>query len=402
MAALRNWEMGNFLNILSGDYENIDEKYYYQIREPKEHKFNKIKNVLESIGINNIIERHSIENNKENYFYFIYQLSDLRFLEFGSFLKLDFVGLMKNNKNVKVVFLNEHESESEESYRLLSESTTRMGLDQDQFYFINNNSNLSEYKIKHNGVNTHSIRFLPSYYSKHIFKTEIDLITDKPNLFLCHNKRIKPHRYATLLELKKNSILENTDWSFLLNDDPNRDYYQFFKNLYNNDEVTTLLPEISYFNNLTGKKSNYEKTHSNDNLENDFIYPNTFENSYINIVTETYFESNIIHITEKSFKPFYFYQLPIFVSTCGHVKKLKEIYGFDIFEDFIDHTYDNINDDKKRFKLIIDQIKKLDKINVKKFYSDNVERLIKNKRIIMNITNDNWDVHYFNKLINNG
>ena len=66
--------MGNFLNVLSGDYEDIDEKYYYHIRESKEHKFNKIKNVLESIGVSNVNECHSIENVDENYFYFIYQL----------------------------------------------------------------------------------------------------------------------------------------------------------------------------------------------------------------------------------------------------------------------------------------------------------------------------------------
>jgi hypothetical protein len=92
--------MGDFLNILVGDYEDIDERYYYQIREPKERKFSKIKNVLESIGINNVIECNSIENSNENYYYFIYQLSDLRFLELPIFLKPEFIELMKNNKNL--------------------------------------------------------------------------------------------------------------------------------------------------------------------------------------------------------------------------------------------------------------------------------------------------------------
>ena len=325
MAALRNWEMGDFLNILSGDYEDIDKKYYYQISEPKERKFSKIKNVLESIGINNIIECKTIDNSNENYYYFIYQLSDLGFLESSTFLTSEFIELLKNNKNLNVVFLNEHESETEENYILLTQSILRQQLNPNQFYFINNNSNLGYYKIKNNGVNVHSLRFLPSYYSKHIFKTDIDIIKDKEFLFLCHNKRIKPHRYGILLEMKKLNIIDNIDWSFLLNDDPNRDYYQFFKKLYSDNEITSLLPHIEYFNKLGIKKSKYEYVQQNNNLENDFIYTKTFESAYVNIVTETYFEGNRIHITEKSFKPFNFYQLPIFLTTCGHVKKLKEI-----------------------------------------------------------------------------
>ena len=398
MAALRNREMGNFLNILSGDYEDIDEKYYYQIREPKERKFSKIKNVLESIGIDDVIECHSIENSNDNYYYFIYQLSDLRFLELPTFLKPEFIELMKNNKNLNVVFLNEHESETEENYILLGESVIKQKLNLNQFYFINNNSNLDHYKIKNNGVNVYSLRFLPSYYSKHIFKNDIDIVTDKEFLFVCHNKRIKPHRFGILLEMKKLNILNNTDWSFLLNDDPNRDYYQFFKKLYSDDEITSLLPHIEYFNKLGIKKSKYEYAQLNDNLENDFIYTKTFEGAYVNIVTETYFEGNRIHITEKSFKPFNFYQLPIFLTTCGHVKKLKEIYGFDMFDDFINHSYDNESDDKKRFTLIVREIEKLNSKDVKNFYNTNIDRLIQNKKIISEISNDTRDIEYFKKL----
>jgi hypothetical protein len=394
--------MGDFLNILVGDYEEIDEKYYYQIRESKEHKFNKIKNVLESIGIVNIKECRTIESSNENYFYFIYQLCDLRFLESMTFLKTEFIDLLKNNKNLNVVFLNEHESETEENYLLLTKSVLNQGLNLNQFYFINNNSNLDYYKIKHAGVNIHSIRFLPSYYTKHIFKNDIDIVTDKEFLFMCHNKRIKPHRFGILLEMKKLNIINNIDWSFLLNNDPNRDYYQFFKNIYEYDEITNLLGDVGYFNKLGIKKSKYEESHLDNNLEDDFVYKKTFESSFVNIVTETYFENNMIHITEKSFKPFNFYQLPIFLTTYGHVKKLRDLYGFDMFDDLIDHSYDNEPNCRIRFKLVINEIKKLNGVNIKDFYKDNINRLKNNKKIISEISNDIYDIEYFKKLINNG
>jgi hypothetical protein len=219
---------------------------------------------------------------------------------------------------------------------------------------------------------------------------------------MCHNKRIKPHRFGILLEMKKLNIINNIDWSFLLNNDPNRDYYQFFKNIYEYNEITNLLGDVEYFNKLGIKKSKYEELHLDNNLENDFIYKKTFESSFINIVTETYFENNMIHITEKSFKPFNFYQLPIFLTTYGHVKKLRDLYGFDMFDDLIDHSYDNESNDRIRFKLVINEIKKLNGVNIKDFYKDNINRLKNNKKIISEISNDIYDIEYFKKLINNG
>jgi hypothetical protein len=46
-----------------------------------------------------------------------------------------------------------------------------------------------------------------------------------------------------------------------------------------------------------------------------------------------------IFLTEKTFKCFAWHQLPIFVATSGHVKKVREL-GFDVFDDVIDHSYD--------------------------------------------------------------
>ena len=91
------------------------------------------------------------------------------------------------------------------------------------------------------------------------------------------------------------------------------------------------------------------------------INDRSIENSYVNIVTEsTFIDSElVVHITEKSFRPFYFYQFPIFVASHHHVKHLKEIYGFDMFEDIINHSYDDLVNHRDRFFEIIKEIKRL-------------------------------------------
>lgn len=47
-----------------------------------------------------------------------------------------------------------------------------------------------------------------------------------------------------------------------------------------------------------------------------------------------------VFLTEKTFKCFAWHQLPIFVATSGHVAKVREL-GFDVFDDILDHSYDD-------------------------------------------------------------
>ena len=61
---------------------------------------------------------------------------------------------------------------------------------------------------------------------------------------------------------------------------------------------------------------------------------------------------------------FNFLQLPLFVATKHHVKKMRELYGFDFFDDIINHSYDEEPDNGKRMKMIIDEIIRLDNIRV--------------------------------------
>ena len=76
-----------------------------------------------------------------------------------------------------------------------------------------------------------------------------------------------------------------------------------------------------------------------DEIDSPIINVTTFKNSYVNIVTETDFSDDVIHITEKSLKPFYYYQLPIFVAPHNHLSELRKIYGFDMFDDIIDFFF---------------------------------------------------------------
>ena len=95
---------------------------------------------------------------------------------------------------------------------------------------------------------------------------------------------------------------------------------------------------IQNYLKITGQRklSFYEENMDNFNSASSWepYYKNGldyFKNTYINIVTETYFDFKKydIHITEKSFKPFYYFQLPIFLAPPNHIKMMREEYDLD-------------------------------------------------------------------------
>lgn len=93
-----------------------------------------------------------------------------------------------------------------------------------------------------------------------------------------------------------------------------------------------------------------------------------FCNAIFNIVLESSFEKmsfedspcywDRLFITEKTIKAFAYHQIPIFLATMNHVKKLREL-GFDVFDDIVDHSYDLEPNVEYRIQKIADEIERI-------------------------------------------
>ena len=64
-------------------------------------------------------------------------------------------------------------------------------------------------------------------------------------------------------------------------------------------------------------------------------------------------------LTEKTFKAFGLRQIPIWFAVPGLVAQVRKL-GFDMFDDIVDHSYDNILEEHIRFKAVAQQVKQLD------------------------------------------
>ena len=76
------------------------------------------------------------------------------------------------------------------------------------------------------------------------------------------------------------------------------------------------------------------------------------------IIGETYYEEPSFMITEKTLHSIHGCNFPIILSSPGTVKHLEDL-GIDVFNDIIDHNYDNILDPVDRVVELINSNYKL-------------------------------------------
>jgi hypothetical protein len=76
------------------------------------------------------------------------------------------------------------------------------------------------------------------------------------------------------------------------------------------------------------------------------------------IVTETVFYHDKLHLTEKIFKPIVAQRPFMLAAAPGNLAYLKS-YGFQTFDQWIDESYDNIQDPDQRLQAIVNQTQRL-------------------------------------------
>ena len=105
-------------------------------------------------------------------------------------------------------------------------------------------------------------------------------------------------------------------------------------------------------NVYTDNDMNYNSTYIN-NYENFKKLYKLYTNSFVEIIPETSYTLYGI-VTEKFLNSVYACNFPILIASCGTVKYLREL-GFDMFDDVVNHSYDNIESPCLRMETAIQQ-----------------------------------------------
>lgn len=141
---------------------------------------------------------------------------------------------------------------------------------------------------------------------------------------------------------------------------------KFTEMIIKNDLLPTTSTTLSEYNNELHYR-NYVFKNPKFSVDTDFsiVKPNQttstasadysfedYQRSAIDVVLETIFDDNRIHLTEKTLRPIACGKPFIIVSTPGCLQYLRD-YGFETFKDYIDESYDNILDPLDRLECII-------------------------------------------------
>ena len=387
----------------------------------------------EYVNVNNI--RIEELNSYSNVYFPIDLNTDFNCIFKGGFFSQNILRLIYEGK-IKVLLLREHEGGGDHKhfFKELDNLLKSNNLPHKSFYLYFANKNLLQHyneSVGDIGLNVEVTDWLLEHTSLIIKKAlEEDKITElgyklqiptfensiRKFNFLCLNRVPKAHRISFLAKLIKEGIISDTDWSLLFSPHKFLSFYgeekdgdvnifstHHFSMYFDFNKLEDYKKELTYLF-YTQKKTIYEPEsrgifqYFGDTKSTHF--KKSYDSSYCSLVTETSFENNEEHVTEKSFKPFLNMHLAIFLAPYKHLERLKG-YGFKTFDDLWDESYDDILNPKDRMNEIVKLIKSLNKQNrLKHLYNSAKEILEYNQTHVLNFWNRESCKKYFIKLAN--
>lgn len=119
-----------------------------------------------------------------------------------------------------------------------------------------------------------------------------------------------------------------------------------------------------------------------------------YQESYVNLVTETTIRLDTPMLSEKTFKPIIAGQLFVLIASPGAIQFLRRI-GIDVFDDIINHSYDSIFDTRIRIEQALNQIDRLYQMDLAGLYDKIKARLERNSEYFKSQTfRDQFDQNF--------
>jgi len=222
------------------------------------------------------------------------------------------------------------------------------------------------------------ILFWPTYLITHTFYLyysglvgnpkskykNLDLVNKFEKLYINYNNRPRIHRKIMMDVLCKENLLNDgfNSWNEYSNNHNGTDIITS-----TNYKTECWEEKIMNLDDYKSKNKNYSEEHSHT-----LLYPNAL----FSLVGET--SMDIPYVTEKTYRCFFFKQPFI---AYGAKRQNKEIlkYGFKIFDNIIDYSFDDEPDNLKRFELLVNELKKFKNKDYNQIYNQ-IEPILEHNR----------------------
>jgi hypothetical protein len=266
--------------------------------------------------------------------------------------------------NVKLLIVSLADPSSDYSYQNCMNFLKKHGIVIDDTICNSENVIIMDSNGRYKNIYTLDYFVEESFYYRHTYYSDInslgyasteikefELDTFRNKKFLSFNRNNdKLHRLYLLKEYLTGNYSDS--------------YFSFLMKLssYNDDPM---LADTDYYNSLLPIELDTHNVVDKHNFTStDTFKKELFIDSCINLVTETSFINNELFLSEKILKPILGYQPFIVFGPYGYLKQLKT-YGFKTFSEFWDEGYDDIEDPRKRIKVLIKLVRDLNQLSIK-------------------------------------
>lgn len=255
-------------------------------------------------------------------------------------------------------------------FRNISNYFRSHGIPLTQIIYVTNCYNGStmykEYCKRHNESQDLNIEYCPVF---RIDKTDVSNVLEmnnpyRPGLrskkFLCFNRRYNDHRLLFYVFMHTHNLVDDSFVSMSNKAPEGGPSFSAYleSRLSKYPVINVSRDDIVYSEKKLPLILDNDNFNSYPMESNDLDMQYYFENSYISIITETYFFNNIIHLTEKTFKPIAFKHPFIILAAPGSLNHIKNM-GFKTFNKFWNEDYDLEEDHEKRFLKIVNLTKEI-------------------------------------------
>ena len=225
-----------------------------------------------------------------------------------------------------------------------------------------------------NEPNLYIIPWGGDWVNQRIGYTKLNPVMEKnfqsKKTFICLNRNNRDHRIVALSYLFGSGIAESGMISYLT--DPYQDKLMPFLDRISwqfgpdHDEIRTKILQgselIKSDDNFIKDTFDIYHAYGNNTTDNIGNFENRlrslYQNSFVEIVTESSFAPDCFMLTEKTAHAFYGCNFPIILCGVGTIAHLREI-GLDVFDDVIDHGYDLIENPFDRIVSAVESNRRL-------------------------------------------
>lgn len=234
--------------------------------------------------------------------------------------------------------------------------------------FVNEHNSKNVIVLSDDANEKHYTSYFHLPYSQSVYPVEEKPILHK---FSCLNSVPKIHRLITLNKLYQYNLQDYVLHSFLW--DKQEHARNHLEADYWKQDVINYADEYEYFSNTLKDKCpiTIDNISDTDTYLNDHTVSSpAYNQTALHVITES--SSTRLFFTEKTWKAIYSEQLFLSVNAPGSINKLEQ-FGFDVFRDLIDHSYDDQQDLVKRVTMCVQELDRL-KDNIMDIYHYTAQR----------------------------